>query len=439
MADREVSWGDEEEEIIIISVPAVKTPTATEPVKKLKEPLQVPTWSIDTNGDLPMEQAVSHSAAHVASVPSWPEEEAYTSATIDYDPAPVKELPPLTRDTGRDTVSNGLRPGRGGDRSERNERREDRPPRSDRPSRSRLDDLSTLNLPGVDLHKMPQATTRLSFSNGRNGGDDREHRPRRDDRREDRREDRRGGYESVQKITKEVEELGWDESAEIPAARTAPAETSRTEELSWGDEQEINEPVRVFEAVRNPQEAAEPVRAVEPVFESQASVAAPVKVTNTTSRLEDDGWGDEPENVSAPIKISEPVKVTELVKVTEPVKVADPVKVSKQSEPVAFPIHVPAPSAAAALIDSPASSEQLPVQHPHAHPMVMSPYGAQMPYMMNPMSPVGHMPMMPMSMMPGMMMPIWVTCPFCYHCYMYPPIAPGAGPAPGVSQISPTQ
>ena len=55
-------------------------------------------------------------------------------------------------------------------------------------------------------------------------------------------------------------------------------------------------------------------------------------------------------------------------------------------------------------------------------------------YMMNSMSPVGQMPISaPMSYMPGMMMPIWVTCPFCYHCYMYPPIAPGSGPAPGAA------
>ena len=70
-------------------------------------------------------------------------------------------------------------------------------------------------------------------------------------------------------------------------------------------------------------------------------------------------------------------------------------------------------------------------QFPQMSPSTLSPY--MMPH--NPMSP-GQMPMPGMmNCMPGMMMPIWVTCPFCYHCYMYPPIVPGAGPAPGATTL----
>lgn len=433
MADREVSWGDE-----------VEVEVAAPIIKKGKEPLPVPEWSVDTRGDLPIEQVVTAAAVAEAvesSEPAWPEEEKHDNER-GYE---------RNGNNGNFSERNGNFNERNGNFTERNERGFDRGERSDRgyerndrnsrnergfergferndrgergfernergndrgnerrPGRARLDDLSTLNLPGVDLSKMPQATTRLSFSNDR---------PKRESRQND---DRRDVYERVDRVTREVEQMGWGNEEEPKS----------TEELSWGEEP-ASEPVveRVSERV------CEPV----PVYKPQAApVATPVKIAISTGRLEDDGWGDEPEEEIV-VKVAEPVKVVEPVKPVETVKVAEPVKTPEAPKPVqpvkpvtpAFPVS-PAAPATPTLANS-GSSEQV-AQWPHGHPaMMMPPYAQMAPYMMNPMSPP---PVAPMSMMPGMMMPIWVTCPFCYHCYMYPPVAPGAGPAPGAQIAS---
>lgn len=420
MSDREISWGDEEEEIISVPVAV--------PEKKEKAPLPVPEWSVDTRADLPIEKALNSSA------PSWPEQEdnnaSYNSGSnynsnASYNDngsssknnrygssynggyeasssgAPQWDQSPLTRRPGRGPSrgepvreTREFREPRGereprGPRESR-ERREPREPREPRGNGlNRYDDLGTVNLPGVDLSKMPQATTRLSFSNG-----DSNRREERESFRKNR--DSRDVSERVDRITKEIDEL------------------------SWGDNTTESEPVR-----------AEPIRQYAP-----APVAEPIKIINTTGRLEDDGWGDEPEeSVLAPEPVCTKVPEQPAVRVTETV-VTKPVEAPVAAVPLNSSVVASAPVPTTHVhsqVVPPAQQTQPQLQSPPPHQYMMP---AAFPYMMNPMSPVagGQMPIpAPMSCMPGMMMPIWVTCPFCYHCYMYPPVAPGSGPAPGAT------
>ena len=501
MADREVSWGDEPEEEVF--VPTKEAEPVQEKKVVEKAPMPAAEWSIDTRGDLPTEKAVPSANSGLSSnSPAWPEEETGASASgwgeetlrterpersernegysngnysVPSDDNGFDSRPPLTRRIGRDPV-----PSR-----EPREPREFRGPREPReprgtdsnggaPRRSRnLDDLSTLNLPGVDLSKMPQATTRLSFPS-------REQREPREDRREpreDRRESRSYERNDVNRVTREVEEMGWGDEQAANTSSNAPVANTRMEFSGWGDEparEPVREPVR--ETVRAtapsytparledngwgdeptepvPEPVREPVRQAEPAIRVSEQPAKPVKVSNVTARLDDDGWGDEPEPARAePVKIAEPVKA-EPVRVSEPAK-SEPIK----SEPVKTAEAVQIREPAQASIVPSASAEQFvpaaQAQVPTAYPPMMMPVYPQMspsatnsaaapaPYMMahHPMSPVGQMPMpVPMSCMPGMMMPIWVTCPFCYHCYMYPPVAPGTGPAPGAATLPSNQ
>lgn len=428
MSEREISWGDEEqvEEIISVPVPAV----AVVVEKKERAPLPVPKWSVDTRADLSTEQALNSAA------PSWPEEES-AGSTSDYNSgyeaaAPHTPAAPAPQWDQQEPLNR--RPGRGPSRGE--PARESREPREFLESRepmpmeprgnsrsNRYDDLSTINLPGVDLSKMPESTTRLSFSNGNSSSrrDDREDRPPR--REENNRERDRDVGERVERISKEIEELSWCDDT---------VETVR-----------VSEPVRAFEPVREPVRLSEPARTVESVRQ-YASTAAPVKVSNVTSRLEDDGWDDEPEE---PVfRAPEPVFKTEAVRVSETF-VSKPVETAVATIPAETVVSKPA-EIIAPVTATPVASAPTPVTAPpapahsysHAHTQSQSPPHQYMrptgyPYMMNPMmSPTGQMPIpAPMSCMPGMMMPIWVTCPFCYHCYMYPPVAPGSGPAPGAT------
>ena len=77
MTDRDVSWGEEVSEPVV--VPKVQE-------KKEKEPMATPEWSIDTRGDLPTERALGSNESSknkVVTLPSWPEEE-YNAAVSDF-------------------------------------------------------------------------------------------------------------------------------------------------------------------------------------------------------------------------------------------------------------------------------------------------------------------------------------------------------------------
>lgn len=477
MADREVSWEEEEGKIVSVSVSAV--PAVAAPIKREEEPVSPTEWCIDTRGDLPTERVIESSNTYGngpnSTLPAWPEEQDMNAPH------------PLGRRVGRDPVnSNGY--SNSGRDSGRNFAPRDRDgprdnardgPRDRKPSEGgrskRIDDLSTLNLPGVDLSKMPSATTGLSFSN-----------KSRDQPREPRSFNRESYDHNqgdadlnvrVDRVCKEVEELGWGEPEEnitsgvaAPVSNNVPiAPVSNNEPLGWGDEPEPIKPVEQVKPIESIRQAEQvkPVIA-QPTFKPVQSTQKPV-IVNATERLEDDGWGDEPEEVHVPVSAPVAVPAVPDVKPVAAVPVAavpvsTPVAAVPFSNPITAPAAVPvvsnpitAPAPLSAKVDAPtasmahvalatsnltssASSEQM--QHPaftsfpssHGY---MPMYGGQMPYMMNPsMSPTQMGP--PMSMMPGMMMPIWVTCPFCYHCYIYPPVAPGSGPAPGATTVSPS-
>lgn len=511
MADREVSWGDEEEVFVTPVVAPVASPAAA-PVKK---EMHIPEWSIDTRGDLPAEPSNSYGGKAVsppvaAAAPGWPEEQDINS------PHPlgrrVGRDPVTPRDSGYGAGRDNRDSGRGytpRDNGPRDNNRDFAPrdsaprdngprdtPRDNRDNRDSrnkgMNDLSTLKLPGVDLSKMPSATTGLSFS----GHQSRDSRPPR--REESSAEQNNDVYERVNRVVKEVEELGWGEpeesvpapaKASIPSAYTAGSTTaSANESLGWGDEPEPVKPVETIKPAETikPVEAVKPAKTFKPVAQPAAQFAqkpAPVaaKIANKPERLEDDGWGDEPEEVhvpyvapvvapavaAAPVYVAPAVTVTvappvvqefkpvvvEAVKPAAPTPVVEEVKNVAPVAPVPSTLaaHTPAYISAPAALAASTSSEQMaqyhqqqsafasyPSSHGHSQSMFMPMYGQMappMPYMMNQM----HSPQQmgaPMNMMPGMMMPIWVACPFCHHCYMYPPVAPGSGPAPGAATAS---
>lgn len=451
MGDREVSWGDSEDEFVTVSAPAIVSPVVvnntntsdnnTNTATKKKE-IPVPEWSIDTRGDLPTERAIEKAVAGAGgdgaravsprnneAAPGWPEEQDFNAPhplgrRIGRDPVP--------RNGGRDNRDNSRDNGRDNGRGYApREPREQREPR-DKPAggrkSSRMDDLSTLNLPGVDLSMMPSATTGLSFSN--NNGNRREREPRSNNggsRQEYSNTDNSDLNERVERVVREVEELGWGEPEPEPEIIKVPM-TAASNSRSY-------EPAPV--AAQKPAPVAE-------VSYNKPAAAVPAKIVNATERLDDDGWGDEPEEVyTAPVAVKpvEPVKSV-VNETSKPVvnEAPKPVAVTQSTPAVAAPV---VPSSTSPDQSKQADLASYPSSHGHSQSMYMPMYGGQMPampYMMMPaamnsmQSPT--MAAAPMSMMPGMMMPIWVTCPFCYHCYMYPPVAPGSGPAPGASTAS---
>lgn len=526
MSLREVSWGDEDlEETVCVSAPVVNnTFTApsynntnnynnntnyNEPQKE--DTADMPQWSVDTRGDLPTQKVLASqpTAAASAATPDWPEEshaapsqrqQEYSSPSnsspsmnSSNSNSNYTDLPPLTRRPGRDPMpgsrggysggSSSAGPGAGGDR----------PPKpSGGNGRGRLDDISTLNIPGIDLNMLPRSTTGLSFS-GNRGGSDRIDRGDRNNDRSERndREPYRGGndsrsprssYSERAPTSARSEYENRDEYGSRPGpaiSYEAPVEAKEEGELSWGDEPEvvvaapvyvpaaaIPAPVAVplvHKEVERVEERTfrqpEPVRVVEQV--SKAQSFTPVAIKNESARIESDGWGDEPEEVYVPVVYkAEPAAVV-VERKAEPVVVeykpepvverkVEPVVVERKVEPVfkyepevfasvraASEVPAQAPAAVPVPMQMPAPMPMSPMAHsssqgqmyPYPYPTMMQHHGGQQPGAHpsnNPMSPVGQMP--PMSMMPGMMMPVWVTCPFCYHCYMYPPVVPAGVP-----------
>ena len=435
-------------------------------VKKSEQSMAIPEWSVDTRGDLPIDKALGREEIHSASVnslsnnyqanekiqlesknPCWPEETKAVNSSSDW--CNSQELPPLTRRPGRDAMPRGDRNDRrknySGPASSINNNNGNGQSNGEgarRNDRKFMDDISTLKLPGVDLSKMPSASTRLAFNNSRennnnnNSGNDR----RRGSEfgtvsEEDR--DRADVSERVERVAREMEELGWGEAEAI-------VEPNRSEHVN--SEPVYSDSSRV-ESVRYEPSVIEGVR--ETVIRTQKDPNVEkkqqnypnniqTKVTNFAARLEDQGWGDEEEVVyCAPqsIEVDVPVKVEESEASSS--SKGEKSKASSSVNATAENIVDNAVLVANSVNKPPIANETSPpvhAQHQIYQQMVMSPMPQNQmspmpqhhPYMMNPnpLSPVGQMPMAPMSVMPGMMMPIWVTCPFCYHCYMYPPVAP---------------
>jgi hypothetical protein len=413
-SEREVSWGDEIEEAPVSQV----VESSGKAGKPSKPELKVPEWSIDTRGDLPLEKALncastssdSSTSANTTSdntstTPSWPEEESneittntttssYTTpntntvervnsindnhTTVNYNQFDESSAPPPRRH--RDDRYNGRSPPSNNNNNNNNSSQKSSTNGGRSGNKRKDDDWSSLNLPGVDLSKMPQATTRLSFK-PISREEDQPVKPARDNQ--------------IERVARQVEDLSWNDQAEETPV--------------------IQKQVEV------------------PVMQVKSSPDIVIE-KNIPARLDCDGWGDElPEEQAAPIK-KEPVtkstnnnnnnnskKKPEIVVPVPEIVKAVPLETLSTIEPISTTI-IPT-TTTDNIIPTTASHQHM--YHPSGGAMMMPAYSPQ--YMMNhPMSPVGHMPMSmpPMSAMPGMMMPVWVTCPFCYHCYMYPPVVP---------------
>ncbi len=358
---------------------------------------------------------------------------AHTYAAIPVNNAPAPDWP-------SDDAPMLCRPGRGPVRSA---------PRSEvgpRPSRRNMNDdlLSKINLPGVDLSKMPAATTKLSF---------RDSRPPRESR-EPREFNERPAYND----RGQGSEGGWGSNE--PIAEAAAPVTDGWGSNGWGDEPQ-SEPVRATGPGR-----AEPARVQPARYESVNAVAA---------RIEDMGWGDEPEPEAVkPVAVKpvedKPIEIKPIeVKLVEPIKPVEvkPMPAASHSVTHVAPVEAAPVAHAQPAVQVPPTGYPLfsapgaPVNHPHPfHPQMPYPVPYYQPTQQEyadkefmgsaaPAPLIPHMPaypQMPMSPLHGMShtFPMLVGCPYCsayfYHPVMYPYV-PGMSPpqsavAPAASQPS---
>lgn len=435
MADREVSWSDYEDEVVVpvVSAPAATIQQPIQPVQQTftSEPMQqnhkekspkkeskpakkerdVPEWEIDTKGDYeggrPSYNNNNNNNNFNNNVPEWPAEDS--------------QLPPLTRRPGRDPL-----PGHGN--GSRRDSKPSGPSSSSNNGEKRASKerkwLEEINLPGVDLSKMPAATTKLTFDDLRSARDDDE--------------GRRGGSkpskrrESAPREEASVPSWGaneWTESAEpvqqvqpvqeavyaapVTNNYSAPAQQMDDRELAWGDEpaepvsvqvtQQKTEPVVVPEQPQQKSPKKSPKKKTE---------EKPISVAAVAERLDSLGWGDEEEVESKPVVESKKVEVKPVV---------------EQKKVELKPAPEFKPSVQPAVQSMPQMQSQMPIQ-PMQMPMPHMAHQMQMPVQMaQPMQ-------MPMQISqpgsPVMCMPqtafttVLVGCPFCYQSFYYPIMMP---------------
>lgn len=441
MADREVSWSDAEEEVPVqqpmqtnnnnASVsestnqeapqPSEETKKSPKKTSKPKKERDIPEWEIDTKGDYEGSLPSSNERNTQEAAPEWPSEDS--------------QLPPLTRRPGRDTPASNSKRESGKTTSNASGNNGKRTSGGDRNRRL----FEEINLPGVDLSKMPAATTKLAYDDLRSGADASE--------------ERKGSKPSKRREIAPREETNWAASEWTSAETTTatgneisqPVEpqvketittTARLEELddrnlSWGDE-----PAEAVIAVisNDSTKVAEPVsQAVEPVAQSiEAKTSAkkspkksPKKknedkstaVAAVAERLDSLGWGDEDEKSEKPAVI-EKIETVKNEKVVEAVKSEKPTEQANQpTQPMQLPSMQSIPSMAPISPLAHMSHQMQPMPMPMQMPMPVQ--------MSQPGSPVMCMPQTAFTT-------VLVGCPFCYQSFYYPimmPVPAGQIPA----------